>query len=267
MDRLDVTSIADAVNGSTTPDEAWQRFSAVLGNCGLKRVALFADLRLDRGNPFASDQCRSAFGVAWDAGFDTLLRSFTGDIRRSCDPGLVGVRPMLVFLSFFRSSLLVENRKIAERPNSGLVGDISRRMIDLYGQYQMIVFPLMNPATGVAAMLVAWGDEDRPDFCACAEANRDALHMAGHFFLAAIETRWPEHGLSRLAGKPEIPLSERERQVLAIFSRGAQTAEVADRLKLSERSVREYVTRARRKLGARSRSAAIAKAVMDGYLE
>jgi len=54
--------------------------------------------------------------------------------------------------------------------------------------------------------------------------------------------------------------------VLALIAVGAQTAEIADRLKVSERSVREYFVRARRKLGARTRSDAVARAVKGGLL-
>jgi DNA-binding CsgD family transcriptional regulator len=42
---------------------------------------------------------------------------------------------------------------------------------------------------------------------------------------------------------------------------------VAARLGVSERSVREYVVRARRKLGARSRAAAVAKALAAGEID
>lgn len=80
-----------------------------------------------------------------------------------------------------------------------------------------------------------------------------------------IEARWPVDSAEG-AAEPDRPLSLRERQVLALIAEGAQTGEIADKLNVSERSVREYLVRARRKLGARNRSGAVARAVMAGLL-
>lgn len=63
------------------------------------------------------------------------------------------------------------------------------------------------------------------------------------------------------------PLSEREREVLEQLASGANNNEVAEGLGISPETVRNHTRNARRKLGARSRSHAIALAITLGQLE
>lgn len=60
------------------------------------------------------------------------------------------------------------------------------------------------------------------------------------------------------------PLSEREREVLLLVSRGMTDAQIADRLFLSIHTVHRHVANARAKLGAPSRAAAAAWIVARG---
>lgn len=53
-------------------------------------------------------------------------------------------------------------------------------------------------------------------------------------------------------------LSPRQRQVLALVGDGRTTKEIADRLGLTDASVRTHVRRARLRLGAPNRAAAVA---------
>jgi two-component system response regulator DesR len=62
------------------------------------------------------------------------------------------------------------------------------------------------------------------------------------------------------------PLSEREREVLAAGSRGASIAEIASRLFLSEGTVRNHLSAAIQKLGARNRTEAARVAEEKGWL-
>ncbi|MFY0611396.1 MAG: autoinducer binding domain-containing protein [Hyphomicrobiaceae bacterium] len=71
---------------------------------------------------------------------------------------------------------------------------------------------------------------------------------------------------ARLSVLPEVELpnpklSPRERDCLSLLARGYQTAQIADRLMLSDATVHEYIANARRKLKARTRSEAVARAV------
>jgi len=63
------------------------------------------------------------------------------------------------------------------------------------------------------------------------------------------------------------PLSGREKEVLALLAAGDTNGEVAESLGISSETVRNHTRNARRKLGARSRSHAIAIAITVGQLE
>jgi two-component system response regulator DesR len=62
------------------------------------------------------------------------------------------------------------------------------------------------------------------------------------------------------------PLTDRERQVLRFADEGASTADIAGRLKLSEGTVRNYLSEAISKLGASNRTEASRIARMRGWL-
>lgn len=264
MKRLDVISIADAVTGSSSPQQAWQRFSGELARIGLTRTALHSGMHLAADNPFGVGHCERAFGAIWNGDFDRRVRSRTGTLRCAAEPEFLGFRPVLDYLAVSRAPLLVDHRQAIRAREAPPASQLSGLMIDLFGQYQALILPLSDPACGKAAILSAWGDEDRADFSAVVTENMATLHMAAIHFLAMLEARWPCAGQQH--GIPRARLSDRERQVLALYAHGAQTAQVADRLCLSERTVREYMVRARAKLGVRSRSQAIARAVLDGMI-
>jgi two-component system response regulator DesR len=62
------------------------------------------------------------------------------------------------------------------------------------------------------------------------------------------------------------PLTDRERQVLRYAGEGAASAEIADRLSLSEGTVRNYLSEAISKLGAANRTEAARIARQRGWL-
>ncbi len=62
------------------------------------------------------------------------------------------------------------------------------------------------------------------------------------------------------AEAPSSPLSEREREVLALMSSGATNKEIAERLFLSPHTVKEHTSSVFRKLGARNRTEAVQRA-------
>jgi DNA-binding NarL/FixJ family response regulator len=65
---------------------------------------------------------------------------------------------------------------------------------------------------------------------------------------------------------PAARLTEREQQVLALIADGHATREVAQRLCYSERTVKNVLHDVVAKLGARSRSQAVAQAVREGLI-
>ena len=64
----------------------------------------------------------------------------------------------------------------------------------------------------------------------------------------------------------ESPLTEREREVLAASANGATIEDIAARLYLSEGTVRNYLSTAIKKLGARNRVEAARLAESKGWL-
>ena len=61
-------------------------------------------------------------------------------------------------------------------------------------------------------------------------------------------------------------LTPREREVMAMLAEGMRTQDVADRLSLSPLTVRTYVERSMQKLGASTRTHAVALAILNGAL-
>ena len=64
----------------------------------------------------------------------------------------------------------------------------------------------------------------------------------------------------------ESPLTEREREVLSASANGATIEDIAARLHLSEGTVRNYLSTAIKKLGARNRVEAARLAEQKGWL-
>lgn len=74
----------------------------------------------------------------------------------------------------------------------------------------------------------------------------------------------PELAVSAWGGSD--PLTDREREVLREVGEGIPNSEIAERLHLAEGTVRNYLSSAIVKLGARNRTEAFAKAQEMGYL-
>lgn len=62
-------------------------------------------------------------------------------------------------------------------------------------------------------------------------------------------------------------LSRRELECLRLASEGNTSAEIAEKLNLSERTVEHYLTSAARKLNANTRTQAVAIALRSGILD
>lgn len=75
----------------------------------------------------------------------------------------------------------------------------------------------------------------------------------------------PALSAQALAAAPD-PLSERERQVLVRGADGATIADIAGQLHLSEGTVRNYLSAALGKLGARNRGEALSIARRSGWV-
>ncbi len=86
-----------------------------------------------------------------------------------------------------------------------------------------------------------------------------ARKVVAEFARLAPAARPPEEGL------PE-PLSEREKEILALLAQGLSNREIAARLSLAQGTVKNYVTNILQKLGARDRTQAALRARELGLL-
>ncbi|MFD0204411.1 MULTISPECIES: response regulator transcription factor [Saccharothrix] len=76
-------------------------------------------------------------------------------------------------------------------------------------------------------------------------------------------------GPDKPAGRGEhgaVPLTGRQREVLALMAEGTGTEEIAERMGLARNTVRNHVQRVLEKLGARSKLEAVAIARRNGLL-
>ncbi len=83
----------------------------------------------------------------------------------------------------------------------------------------------------------------------------------GHLVVPAQATSALVRGPSRGAPLPSAPLSERELQILTCLTRGWSNPQIARQLTLSRRTIKFHVSNILSKLGASSRTEAVARAV------
>jgi DNA-binding CsgD family transcriptional regulator len=91
------------------------------------------------------------------------------------------------------------------------------------------------------------------------------LHLSV-FAAPGSDDRVFDHPVEAPSAAPQ-PLTQREREVLTRLALGASGADIARDLFLSPETVRTHTRRAREKLGARSRSQAIALALKRGEID
>jgi len=116
----------------------------------------------------------------------------------------------------------------------------------------------------------------RPDVLGVAlAAAASGNAVLAHPVLASLGRRPPVEGCASAPAFPEAspestevasPLTEREHDVLSLIANGEPTREVARQLSYSERTVKNVLHDVAMKLGARSRSHAVADAVRRGLI-
>jgi DNA-binding NarL/FixJ family response regulator len=86
---------------------------------------------------------------------------------------------------------------------------------------------------------------------------------------AALDPAVQQHVIAAVSGRTVVPaggLSPREHEVLRLVADGMTNAEIAERLVISEATVKTHVAHVLVKVGARDRAHAVARAYRDGLL-
>jgi DNA-binding NarL/FixJ family response regulator len=132
-----------------------------------------------------------------------------------------------------------------------------------YPQLQVVILSAYDEARWVKLMLEA----GVPGFIHKAEPP--AVLLQGIRAVLAGEQWFSYRLLRAFAGEygRDSALSPHEQLILQRIANGLLTREVASEMRLSERTIRGYVSGAIQKLGARSRAAAVAEAFRRGLIE
>lgn len=79
-------------------------------------------------------------------------------------------------------------------------------------------------------------------------------------------TQTPWTAVDRFAASPDVALTPREGQILALISRGYSNQEIANELYLSINSIKSHIRSAYRRIGVERRTQAVVWAITHGSL-
>jgi DNA-binding CsgD family transcriptional regulator len=137
------------------------------------------------------------------------------------------------------------------KPRERLVIDSARD----FGWSDGLVLPLHGPGPYVGILSLV---TDRLDLSA---TDRAALHLAGFYVHERLRA------LSRpVPSNPVASLSPREREVLRLVADGKSDWDIGQILAISETTAHFHVERAKRKLGVKNRTQAVAVLILGGGL-
>ena len=124
---------------------------------------------------------------------------------------------------------------------------------------QGVSVPIRGP-DGQFALFTANSRAGDEEWAAFNHSHREALLIASHFFHERAQA------IDNAVLTAIRPLSPRERDVLSFLARGAARGQVAERLGISEHTLRAYIDSARAKLGAANTTHAVAIALTRGEI-
>jgi DNA-binding NarL/FixJ family response regulator len=130
--------------------------------------------------------------------------------------------------------------------------------------------------SSTSAKVLALGRDLRPDLAARAMAvgadGAFSMGVSEAELIQAVETAvagdgagGPEDADAQLRLGADVGLTAREVEVLTLIAQGRTNREIAAELYLSPNSIKTYVRTAYRKIGATSRSQAVAWAIRNGF--
>ena len=129
-----------------------------------------------------------------------------------------------------------------------------------YGYGDGISIPMVIPGTHRGCVSLTG---ERPDL---SEWPRHTIHLMGIYFFESC-LRINKAALRDWKAKEFIGLTEQEKHTLRLLGNGHNASNISEILKVSEPTVRYYIQRAKKKLGANNVTHAVAKAILYGHIE
>ncbi|MGY2702319.1 DNA-binding NarL/FixJ family response regulator [Nocardioides sp. HB32] len=163
---------------------------------------------------------------------------------------------------------------LAEHPGRSVITGVEQAEVvlyDVFGVHRTNGSDLAELLGRTRSVVVAVSRDLRPDLRA------RALAAGAHAWISmSVGSRELVEAVEAAAGGREIPgrvdtlgshvgLTPREVEVLALIAQGASNMEIAERLFLSINSVKTYIRSAYAKIGATSRSRAVAWCLQHGF--
>ena len=163
---------------------------------------------------------------------------------------------------------------VAEHPRRAVVTEVDRAEVvlyDVFGVHRTDGADLKQVLRVTAARVVVVSRDLRPDLRARAIAAGAhgwiSMSVSADELVSAVEAAaagQPLPGRTDRLGQ-DIGLTAREVEVLALITQGRSNIEIAEQLYLSINSVKTYIRSAYAKIGARSRSQAVAWCLLNGF--
>ncbi len=242
LEALEVAMTASSI------DDAWQKMGGKFEKAGFTSCAL-AIARRSVEAPIGHPDTRF-WGSFVSERFQEVMAALPA-VQKSSPP-LMQLRSTARPIAFFGDS--EEFR--SSNPDISKYNEI----ISGFGIKGRAIIPFHAPASD-CLMAIGWWN-----FESAEESKALWAKLGGLFSLSA--TYFCQGILDNFTplAQPTEALSSRERECLLWVATGKRTGEIAQLLNLADATVNEYLTRAMKKLGARTRSEACAKAVIMGIL-
>jgi DNA-binding NarL/FixJ family response regulator len=163
---------------------------------------------------------------------------------------------------------------LAEHPGRSVVTEVEKAEVvlyDVFGVHHTNGSDLADLLTRTESVVVAVSRDLRPDLRARALAAGAhgwiSMSVGSHELVEAIEAAAAGEELPGRTDPlgSQVGLTPREVEVLALIAQGASNMEIAERLYLSINSVKTYIRSAYAKIGATSRSRAVAWCLQHGF--
>jgi DNA-binding NarL/FixJ family response regulator len=163
---------------------------------------------------------------------------------------------------------------LAEHPGRVVVTDVEDAQVvlyDVFGVHRNQASDLEPLLRRTRATILVVSRDLRPDLRARALAAGAhgwiSMSISADELVEAVETAAAGRGLTEPDDRlgQSVGLTPREVEVLALITQGMGNQDIADRLFLSINSVKTYIRSAYAKIGATSRSRAVAWCLLNGF--